>query len=264
MKGGFIMKFFDLEGNEISKADFISYYCDKYYERNCGHVAEDLIDKILYEQGEYSIIDIYYILAWKIDGIDKKRTNDSVSNPESKVYFYENRGWVESKLSGNNNGKPIELEKVLKLSSDLSEIKKEWSKKNFADDEKGASELLANLASSGAKEMGSVFYLTLLYFLTGSRWPIYDSMAYKSMIAIEKELIPNKDIVKYSQKLPEKSTNYSNYPDRLAKIVFENCDNQYREYIRFLKKFEKDLPDNCKYTASRDIDRALWEYGHYF
>ena len=258
------LKMYLPNGEQCNTIDeFITCYNSQYYWMNKGHSVERRIDTLLYEQESYDSKIIYLILAWKMAGIDMKKSNDLINNTSKNIYYYKNKGWIENNLSGKNNGKLVDFSKIIKQSVELSSDRKKWMKKGFAEDKEGASELLTKLADTNTNEIGAVYYLTLLYFLTASRWPIYDQFVYKAMCAIEGGLEPYKARVDYSQRLPQKDKG-KNYSKKLSPIVFENSSNQYRDYVDFIKDFEKELPKERRYTASRDIDRALWVYGHLF
>ena len=258
------MKMFLLNGKHCTDInEFVTCYNNQYYWMNKGYFAEKKIDTLLYEYESYDPKNIYFILAWKMAGLDIKNTNDLVNNTQENIYYYKNKGWIANEFSGKNNGRPVDFSKIIETSVESSSARKEWMKKGFAEDEKGASDLLTNLADTDTKEMGAVYYLTLLYFLTASRWPIYDQFAYKAMCAIKNGKEPYIAHIDYSQRLPQKVKG-KKYSEKLSPIVSENSVNQYREYVKFIKDFEKELPEERRYTASRDIDRALWVYGHLF
>lgn len=258
------MKMFLLDGNPCKDIiEFVTCYNNEYYRRNYGYSVEKTIDELMFEKDSYSPEDIFLILAWKIGGIDMKQSNNLLLNPDRKIYYYENKGWNEKELKGKSYGKLIEFDNVLNVSAVLSETRKEWNKKGFAVDATAASDLLTNLTRKNARQMGSVYYLTLLYFLTSSRWPIYDQYAYKAMDAIIREKEPYRESVDYKKELPEK-VNGKDFSKDLSSVVFENSVYHYKKYVDFLTEFEKELPAERKYTVSRDIDRALWAYGHFF
>ena len=247
---------------------FVACYSDIYYDINKGKAAEKYFDGLLYKKASYSREEIYYILAWKIGGINMKETNynkEEITDPKTDFRYYTKKGW-DGRKSGKSYGRPIEIEKILDLTPELSEGKLEWldDNKQFASDPGCASELLRKLADSGAAGMGAVYYLTLLYFLTGSRWPIYDIQAYKAMLAIRQGVMPFVDTVKLDKSIKNLPSKENNYSQRLSTILDEGASNRYRQYVDFLKENEQKLSKVYRYTASRDFDRALWVYGHYF
>lgn len=256
---------------------FVEEYGKKYYKKNKDTVAENKVDILLRAKTlceEDNNENIFFILAWKIGGLDLRKTNDEEENPQKTIFYNNNKKWIWHKKNpqGTNFGSSIEpLDELISQVSKMSveqQVNK-WDKVSFASNPKVASRILKKLAELNTKQMGSVYLLTLLYFLTKGRWPIYDRFAYKAMVAIRDGKKPNEDTFGYEQKLPaKKGKNDNSFPRRLSQIVFEAKesfnDNQYREYVEFIIEFQKGLPQKLKYTSSRDLDRALWFYGHLF
>ena len=92
--------------------------------------------------------------------------------------------------------------------------------------------------------IGSVYALTILYFVTKGNCPIYDKYADLALRAI---------VAKPSQ-----------FPSVLAyEELSSNVEKAYERY----KEYEGLLQDvfgKEAYRKSRDIDRAVWTYGHLF
>ena len=99
--------------------------------------------------------------------------------------------------------------------------------------------------------LGPVYLITLLYFVTSSRYPgacpIYDRFAMRALLAIK----DNKEI--------DSSVKCGELPDKDSKEFSEITDKRMNNYINLLKCIFGDT-----YTYNRDIDRALWVYGHLF
>ena len=92
----------------------------------------------------------------------------------------------------------------------------------------------------GFKGLGTVYILTLLYFLSNEKFPIYDRFAHKAAKAIVLDKTP-KDV--YVGSAPDKTD-------------VENILNMYNEYLCLLKL----IFGNKK--IDRKQDQALWVYGH--
>ena len=90
------------------------------------------------------------------------------------------------------------------------------------------------------RNFGSVYVINLLYFLSKGRYPIYDLFAHRALRALDWDVSPCKVFVGTA---PEK---------RDYKTVFR----MYYEFVYLIKKIFK----NTKYD--RELDRALWVYGH--
>ena len=92
----------------------------------------------------------------------------------------------------------------------------------------------------GVKQFGTVYIITLIYFLSKGKYPIYDKFAHKAIMAIDSNRNPM-DITVASP--PDKSS--------VAKVI-----NMYTEYY---KKIEEIFGS---YRLTRKQDQALWVYGH--
>ena len=88
---------------------------------------------------------------------------------------------------------------------------------------------LLNLDVSG---LGTVYLLTLVYFISKGKSPIYDQFAHRALDALEKGLKPK------AQEVPKHTV-----PEKKSKNAFKWFGSHYKE---------------------RKLDRALWVYGHLF
>lgn len=86
--------------------------------------------------------------------------------------------------------------------------------------------------------IGAVYAITFLYFVSSGEWPIYDKFAHLALLGIEGGKFP--DIIK---------------DPTLGTLAFEG----YKKYIELLEDHFGDT-----YKEDRNIDRALWAYGHLF
>lgn len=98
-------------------------------------------------------------------------------------------------------------------------------------------------------KIGPVYAITFLYFLSNKEYPIYDKFAHIAIKAIKEEL-PFKSLVQDSELEKEFNTGETD-----AKKIFKKYKDNYVDRLKNV--FDKD------YNA-RDIDRALWAYGHLF
>jgi hypothetical protein len=90
------------------------------------------------------------------------------------------------------------------------------------------------------KTFGSVYSITLIYFLSGGRYPIYDKFAHKAVKALYYGFNPGSI---YASSAPDKSD-------------WEAVMAMYKEYLFLLKGVFGT------YHISREQDQALWVYGH--
>lgn len=119
----------------------------------------------------------------------------------------------------------------------IGEIRKHINKNEIEEAYKKLSEL--NTAC-GVKNLGSVYIITLIYFLSGGKYPIYDCFAHTAVRALYMNENP-KDI--FIGGAPNKT-------DTNKVMVM------YKEYCWLLKQVFG------KYDICRELDQALWVYGH--
>ena len=188
-------------------------------------VAEKEIERFL-SQGLDSVapFDVMRILEWKLGRIDHKR-----SQCEGKTWY---RHWDEMKqYKTKTRSGEIDAGELCKfVSENYSRLKKETPFNVFNE-----------LVVQDVSNLGTVYIITLVYFIT-QECPIYDRFAHQAIIAIKEDKEPG-ELVKYSE-LPGKtdSNAYQKYND----CYFERLRNIFPNYM------------------DRDIDRALWVYGHLF
>lgn len=225
------MKFFDVKGKEIHKEEFISLFSNCYYYE-VNYQVESVIDNIL-KNGFENALDVYKVLAWKIGKISMKNSTN-----ERFVYH---KGWNETELVAKIYNDSINLKDFCEKVCDLS-------KKIKYDTKNDAQSIIDKLVeiSQPYNRIGTVYLLTLFYFITKGKYPIYDSYALAALRAIKK------DEFLYSEIKKTYVTHKKSCQDLLQKGF-------YADYIESLEDiFQQD------YKQNRDIDRALWAYGHMF
>lgn len=108
-----------------------------------------------------------------------------------------------------------------------------------------ASELYTKIISKDIKNLGPVYALALVFFITRGREPIYDRYA---EIAIDAILNPEHEF-----RIPRE---YKELPDK------HSYDSVINRYDVYKDKLTHVFGESWKYE--RDIDCALWAYGHMF
>lgn len=102
----------------------------------------------------------------------------------------------------------------------------------------------------GFDGIGPVYAITLLYFITKGEYPIYDRFAHIALKQIESGA-SFYNIIQDTSLRDE----FHAYSTKIEKIY-----NEYQEcYINRLNKIFGN-----EYKTNRNIDRALWVYGHLF
>lgn len=234
------MKFFSVSGCEISRDDFVSLYGTSYYIGNekivpgisrSSRFVEGEIDRLLRE-GIKSKLDIVHILAWKIG---------KVKHPKSDSKFVYAKDWKDAeKYKATRYGKTFEIENMAGYVADNITMLKEKA-------EQDPQSVLFDLKNVGVAGLGSVYLITLLYFISGGKYPIYDRFAAMAVDAIRDE------------KLPGEEVRYHYLPDKNSKSFDTIMQDHMIPYIQKLNEiFGNSYQDN------RNIDRALWVYGHLF
>lgn len=238
------MKFYDQDKNEISSlSDFVEMYNNSYFIgekrlvpgiRQSSKFVEDRIESLL-NTDDWNRMDVINILAWKIGKIkhqDSENNNDIVFSKG-----WENADQCQIKLYNRSLDISQFVDYIVENKSRLKELAQTNSQK-----------ALNEMRDKSPKGIGTVYLITLLYFITGGEVPIYDKYAFLALSAITNKNIPG-DFMSYNE-LPDKSQH------KAFSLIMEN---QMKEYIEMLNQiFETE------YQKTRNIDRALWVYGHSF
>lgn len=108
-------------------------------------------------------------------------------------------------------------------------------------------ELYGKLQDKSTRNIGPVYIITSIFFKTRGRFPIYDRFVHRAIRALESEVSPDAIYL---------GTNPSK--DDIRKV---SC--MYNEYIRLLRKiFPDEIYKSSEMFISRELDQALWVYGH--
>lgn len=233
--------FYDYEGNEIAIEEFIKYYSNIYYLdteplngiRKSSRFIENTIDDLL-KKGIKSEKDVINILAWKVGKI-RHRESENI-----KCFVYTS-DWKNAKQYNMKlYGKELHVRDFVNyIVSYIKELEK------MAEEQPQC--VLNELNKKSPYGIGTVYMITLLYFISRGKYPIYDRFA---MIAIDAITNGNK---------PDEFVKYKELPSKKEKGFSKLMSNGMNNYICKIEDvFGKE------YQNSRDIDRALWVYGHLF
>ena len=235
-----MITFFDPTGKEITVDRFIEFYSQCYYLSN-SKVVEDKIEKIL-STSALTMEDVMLILRWKLG-----RINNRASQRKSECIVQE-KDKENNFITYTGRGKEVRAEEFCKYVSS-EELRSEM--KGNSDNPQ---DILNLLKDSSPENIGVVYLLTVLYFITGAEYPIYDRFAMMAVTAIEKGLRPGEEV--YYRELPQKNEK------RFSCLLNDQESSNYLKYIQLLNiVFGLRYSNNKK---DRDIDRALWVYGHLF
>lgn len=244
------MKFYDKNGimfdsgsNEKEKEKFIEKFLEQYeppyfvgqapVKSVSGRVIGQnscLAEKEMQTYLEKGIIhseDIIKILDWKIGRIDHK-----ASHIEGVVQYKDIP--FDHFIVRSMYGREIKVEKLCNY------IVSEYSSLSNRSPEEIYRSLL-NLDVSG---LGTVYLLTLVYFISKGKSPIYDQFAHRALDALEKGLKPK------AQEVPKHTV-----PEKKSKNAFKWFEDNYAKRLNGMFG---------SHYKERKLDRALWVYGHLF
>lgn len=234
-------QFYYPDGEIIAAPDqtkkFVEFYNQCYYLKVAPFEEQD-IENILHKHDPLTDDEIIEILKWKTGG-KYKEEKEIIQTPYRKISVRD----VKEKIRTIRG--PLAKDKAKSLLKELCEI----------------------------DGIGMVYAITLLYFITnGKQYPIYDKFAHIALLAILSGnknpakkygvLLPIKDNTCRKKISMEKKKNQSLDIDG----IFEQYLNEYVYQINriFGSDFGCDYGEVAEANLNRDIDRALWVYGHLF
>lgn len=191
-----------------------------------SHLAEKEMQTYL-EKGIMHSEDVIKILDWKIGRIYHK-----ASDIEGVVQYKDIP--FDHFVVRSMYGKEIKVKKLCNY------IASQYSSLSIQTPEEIYRSLL-NLNISG---LGTVYLLTLVYFISKGESPIYDRFAHQALDALEKGLEPK------ANEVPKHTV-----PGKNSKHAFNWFENQYAKRLKTM------FPG---YYKERKLDRVLWVYGHLF
>lgn len=220
--------------------EFIEFYSNCYYLYNNREV-EDVIVNIV-EKGINSELELFKVLAWVFTKIDMDKS-------KSERFIYKN-GFNEEDMQLQiprkseiiNKSDLVEICDIIKKHSENCNSDKKAQ--NFLDKLKTTTD-----GKGWGKHFGSVYMISLLYFVSNGKYPIVNSSSYMALEAIHSK-IPYGERKYFPGLVGRKDTKF-------GEIITKG---NYAKYIDRLKDFSKivEKPD------LRSIDQALWTYGKLF
>jgi len=250
--------YFKEDGKKLSKEQFIYYYSKLYflgsgYSNANSKISEKRIKSILGKSKKeaYAEDEIFDILAWKTGNIIHSKSDNHI---EYK------KGWSFETKKARIYSHNLDIHGI-------TEAVNELKSRNCPFE----TYLGVLKAFSG---LGNVYIITLRYFATRGEDPIYDQYADRAIKAISGNFSggyglwvngpdhfdlndisdltdPRSLIGKTDISLLIKSPDMSSLSNKRVDDVY----NQYKELL--IKVFDKDY-------KKREVDQALWTYGHLF
>ena len=261
------MLFFDTKGTIISKDQFVDAYSHDYFllesgqkglvaglSRNSNYIEEEIkrvLAKIKNNE-EIHEKDVTRILAWKVGKIKHRDSEDA-----KRFEYYSD--WINAEKTGMVviRKHEVNLNNIASLIinnlSSLTTVAKKNPRK-FIEELRAKDLELYN--GECFCQIGSVYMLTLLYFLSGAEYPIYDQFAHKAVKAIYFDKKPNQIYVGSAPTKELKSWKKDAKNNESLKYWINNTVNMLEEYMWYLEYIFK------KRDISREEDQALWVYGH--
>ena len=217
------------------------------------------------EKPMWRAADILRILAWKTGKINHSKCMGT----KPKIQYDAN--WAEGKAEDSFVSLQIPYQSVVKwnafdsISSSIISMRADYcrSDRNQTAIQAAWTSILglANQYKDAMRGIGTVYLITLLHFITDGEVPIYDRFAMASLAvwklkSEEKGVTITDTAVVRGCKLPSKDS-------KAAETILES--GIYAEYIKLLKEFCKaNYGNENEWKKNRDVDRALWVFGHFF
>jgi hypothetical protein len=238
MRAGERMMFFDDKGNRIQCQEWLKIY-EPYYFLNCstrGHrihrgnqtsrFVENQVCALLTQTTPFSKDDLILAIAWKIGLIDHRSSEAS-----KKIKYL--RDWPTALKDRYGHDFSVSIPS---LAASMPTILTQLGQ--------GNPQYLFDLHSE-LDGFGPVFILTVLFFVSHGRFPIYDRFAHIAALAIAQGLPPG------------------SFVDYRAVQKW----NDFQHYMNLLLPISHACPQGLgtpSMSISRLVDRALWVYGHFF
>jgi hypothetical protein len=232
------MKCFDEHGNQIQYQQWLKTYEPYYFlngptrgnritsQRQTSPFVENRVFALLTQTTQLSKLDLILAMAWKIGEIDHPG-----SEAAKNIKYLHN--WPTALKDRYRHDFSVSIPSLAaRMPTILTQVGQGNPQYVF--------DLLPKLEG-----FGYVYILTVLFFVTHGRFPIYDRYAHIAALAIDQGLPPGscvtyRDVQKWSD---------------------------FQHYMNLLLRISKACPQqlgNPPMFISRPIDRALWVYGHFF
>jgi hypothetical protein len=234
--------FFDEQGGPIQFQQWLKTY-EPYYFLNgptrgqringrnqSSRFVEDQVCALLARSTTLSQQDLTLCMAWKIGGLIDHRGSEA----HQKIEYLQN--WPAALTAAGQYGTRDFSRSIPFLANSMSTLLKQISQGN----PRYLFDLVPQLAG-----FGNVYILTVLFFVSHGRFPIYDRYAHIAAEAIAQDLRPDSRV---------------HYRD-LQK--WDDYD-RYMDLLRAINKARPEQPGSASMFISRPVDRALWVYGHFF
>ena len=228
------------------------------------------VEKKIYEdckKKDWKAVDIFRILAWKTGKINY---NKVPKNEPKDIFDFYDKNWEES---GKDDcfisfqipyQQKVEWSEFEPVAKEIIDIRRIYCKNK--DAQEAWKKLLALSNDEKYKNImrgiGTVYLITLFHFITDCEYPIFDRFALASLVAWKLKNV-GKDNVKITDETIVRGCSLPSKDTAAAQNILNS--GIYKDYIYLLKEFCKEKYDNeNEWKNNRDVDRALWVFGHFF
>ncbi len=217
--------------------------------RACAEIEQE-IESIKNKSDDWDRIDVLKILAWKTGNINHIASRYEFQNTGRLDFVYKNNHWSEENLTAKIGRYSFDSERFVELADRIINIRRNYrEREDIPEVWDGLMEIY-----EGFNGIGPVYMITLMYFITMGAKPIFDRFALAAIVAIQ--LRDNNRVISCGSEiscvLPGRDR-----IDRVRNLI--NEDSVYGWYCAQLA----DIFPNERWR-DREVDRALWVYGHYF
>ncbi|MCR5755723.1 MAG: hypothetical protein K6G30_13040 [Acetatifactor sp.] len=228
---------FSLLQNE--KEAFVEKYEQLYFQNSNSYTVDEkiLLGTVLQNKTEKSVEDYAdevlrkqvldkRVFLWKAGRLTGKQAKlkDADSIPQNEIV----------------NGRGHKIENAEEFINAVNCMELEKGKKGIDGFESNYAKILDIAKKKELKYVGTVYLITVLFFLSNKEYPIYDFFAHRAIKAL---YLGKKTVEVFVGAAPDKN--------ELDKVFA-----MYKEYLFLLKQVFGE------YSIERNLDRALWVYGH--
>lgn len=236
------MTFYDRQGIPIKYEQWLQLYEPFYFLNGPTHgrrvnsrnqssqFVENQVCKLLAKQSILTRQELVLAMAWKIGGLIDHNSSES----KRDIVFLQS--WTTT-LKASGQFRVTDYSKSIPyLDANMDAIVNQVNQ--------GNPKYLFDLAGK-LEGIGKVYVLTILFFITHGRFPIYDKYAHIAAQAIYDGLPP----------------------ESLIEYRAVNSWSDYLDYMNLLSDISNSATEAQGHSTmfiTRPVDRSLWVYGHFF
>lgn len=117
--------------------------------------------------------------------------------------------------------------------------------------------ILKNLRDPSTKGLGTVYLITLLYFISNGEWYVFDQYEMRALRTLLDRVKPGGEVICFNP--PEKeSKQFGEIGDKLIRPYKATVNGLFGDLLRGAERSEERI------ESFRKVDQALWVYDHRF